>query len=79
MLAAAGFNCRGCELWTSRNQNSECFLVSKPRVTINACPDFGKFMGENRFKEDRKLLATIWERKEAKENDPWWSFFVGSR
>jgi hypothetical protein len=31
-------------------------------------------MGEHRFKDYRKLVAKIWETKEAQDNDPWWEF-----
>jgi hypothetical protein len=31
-------------------------------------------MGENRFKEYRKLVAKIWETKDNKDTDVWWGF-----
>jgi hypothetical protein len=74
MIAAAGFNCRGCELWATRNEISECFSDPKTWMTINESPNFGRYMGENRFKEYRKLIAKIWEKKETESEDVWWSF-----
>jgi Transposase IS4 len=73
-IGAAGFNCRGCELWTATSLENETLSDPRTWVTINENPDFGKFMGENRFKEYRKLVAKIWETKEAQDNDPWWEF-----
>ena len=67
MIAAAGFNCRGCELWTTRNQISECFSDPKTWMTINESPNFGKYMGENWFKEYRKLVAKNWEKRKRKQ------------
>jgi hypothetical protein len=37
-------------------------------------PNFGQYLGENRFKKYRKLIARIWENKDVKETDPWWEF-----
>jgi Transposase IS4 len=74
IIGAAGFNCRGCELWTTTNLENESLSDPRTWVTINENPDFGKFMGEHRFKDYRKLVAKIWETKEAQENDPWWAF-----
>ena len=37
-------------------------------------PNFGKFMGENQFKEYRKMIAMIWENDEVKDTDPRWEF-----
>jgi hypothetical protein len=74
MIAAAGFNCRGSELWKTTNLENETLQDPKTWVTINESPDFGKFMGENRFKEYRKLVAKIWETKDDKDTDVWWGF-----
>ena len=50
--------------------------MSDPKswMRINESPDFGKYMGESRFKEYRKLIAKIWDTKERKDHDPWWGF-----
>jgi hypothetical protein len=74
MIAAAGFNCRGCELWSASNRSEENISDPNTWVTINESADFGKYMGENRFKEYRKLIAKIWANKERMDNDPWWGF-----
>jgi hypothetical protein len=74
MVAAAGFNCRGCELWNTTSMNNETISDTKTWVTINESPDFGKYMSENRFKEYRKLIAKIWDTEEVKESNPWWGF-----
>ncbi len=74
IIAAAGYNCRGCELWASDDPDiSVCKDVKSWRSIIQS-PIFGKFMGENRFKEYRKLIPSIWEDKDAKESDTWWNF-----
>ncbi len=73
-IAAAGFNCRGCELWAKASKQDP--QVSDPKTwgNIIPSPDFGRYMGENRFKEYHKLIATIWQDKNIKECDPWWEF-----
>ena len=75
MIAAAGFNCRGCELWSASNRVNESISDLKTWVMINESPDFGKYMGENRFKEYRKLISKIWDTKEKEDSDPWWGFY----
>jgi hypothetical protein len=45
MIAAAGFNCRGCELWGTSHRLNESFSDPKTWVTTNDSPDFGKYMG----------------------------------
>ena len=66
IIAAAGFNCRGCELWAKDNKETW--------PTIMRSPDFGQYLGENRFKEFWKLIPCIWENPSARDSDPWWEF-----
>jgi hypothetical protein len=70
MIAAA-------ELWKTTNLDNETLQDSKTWVTINESSDFGNFMGENRFKEDRKLVAKVWDTKDDKDTDVWCGFFFG--
>ena len=74
IIAAAGYNCRGCELWASDDPDIPVCEDVKSWRSIIQSPNFGKFMGENRFKEYHKLIPSIWEDKDAKESDPWWNF-----
>jgi hypothetical protein len=74
MIAAAGFNCRGCELWAKASKHDPLDADPKTWGSIIPSPDFGRYMGENRFKEYRKLIATIWQDRNIKESDPWWEF-----
>ena len=74
IIAAAGYNCRGCELWAADDPKIIVCKDVKSWRSIIQSPNFGKFMGENRFKEYHKLIASIWEDKDAKESDPWWKF-----
>jgi hypothetical protein len=55
IIAAAGFNCRGCELWAKDNKETP---TADPKTwpTIMRSPDFGQYLGKNRFKEFRKLI-----------------------
>ena len=73
-MAAAGFNCRGCELWAKENTALPASADPKTWRSIIKSPDFGQYLGENRFKEYRKLIPRIWENKDVKESDPWWEF-----
>jgi len=74
LIAAAGYDWRGCELWASDDPDIPVCEDVKSWRSIIQSPNFGKFMGENRFKEYRKLIPSIWEDKDAKESDPWWNF-----
>ena len=74
MIAAAGFNCRGCELWAKPSEENPFDSDPKNWSSIIPSPDFGKYMGENWFKEYRKVIPTIWQDKNIKESDPWWEF-----
>jgi hypothetical protein len=74
MIAAAGFNCRGCELWAKPSEENPFDSDPKSWSSIIPSPDFGKYMGENRFKEYRKVIPKIWDNKDAKDSDPWWEF-----
>jgi hypothetical protein len=74
MIAAAGFNCRGCELWAKPSDENQIDSDPKSWSSIIPSPDFGKYMGENRFKEYRKVIPKIWDNKDAKDSDPWWEF-----
>ena len=59
MIAAAGFNCRGCELWAKASEQEPYDADPKTWGSIIPSPDFGRYMGENQFKEYRKVIATI--------------------
>ena len=74
IIAAAGFNCRGCELWAVDNPELAVTLDVKTWRSIIQSPNFGKYMGENRFKEYRKMIPAIWENPMVTETDPWWNF-----
>ncbi len=58
-VAAAGFNCRGCELWAKASKQDPLDSDPKTWGNIIPSPDFGRYMRENRFKEYRKVTATI--------------------
>jgi len=72
-IAAAGFNCRGCELWVKDNKETPA-ADPKTWPTIMRSPDFGQCLGENRFKEFWKLIPCIWENPSARDSDPWWEY-----
>jgi len=72
-IAAAGFNCRGAELWSKDNIETPG-ADPKTWPTIMRSPNFGQYLGENRYKEFRKLIPRIWENPWVKESDPWWEF-----
>jgi hypothetical protein len=67
IIAAAGFNCRGCELWRADDAKVPVCEDIKSWHSIIQSPDFGKFMEENQFKEYHKLIPSIWEDKDTKE------------
>jgi hypothetical protein len=73
-IAAAGFNCRGCELWKKDNQDAAATADPRTWQTIVKSPDFSVYISENRFKEYRKVIAKIWENDQVKDTDPWWEF-----
>jgi hypothetical protein len=74
MIAAAGYNCRSCELWSKDNEDVGETANPKTWVSVLKSPDFGKFMGESRFKEFCKVIPKIWENSAIKEADQWWEF-----
>jgi len=74
MIAAAGYDCRGCKLWATDSQDVPVMADPKTWQSILTGPNFGKFMGENQFKEYRKMIAMIWENDEVKDTDPRWEF-----
>ena len=74
MIAVAGFNCRGCELWAKAPKQDPLDADPKTWGSIIPSPDFGRYMGENRFKEYRKLIPKIWQDKNIQDSDPWWEF-----
>ena len=45
LITAVGYNCKGCELWKQEEGDSEQTWKS-----IVLLPDFGKYMGCNRYK-----------------------------
>jgi hypothetical protein len=63
MIAAAGFNFRGSELWKTTSLDNETLQDPKTWVTINESPNFGKFTGEISFKEYRKLVPKFGKQK----------------
>jgi hypothetical protein len=66
-VAAAGFNCKGCELWAKENTTSD---DPKTLQSIIKSPEFGQYyLGENRVKEYRKLISRIWVNKDVKDLD----------
>jgi len=75
IIAAAGFNCRGCELWAKDNKETP---TADPKTwsTIMRSPDFGQYLGENRVKEFQKLIPCIWENPSTRDSDPWWEFLA---
>jgi hypothetical protein len=67
-MAAVG---RGCELLAKENNELPPSANPKTWQSIIKSPNFGRYLVErNRFKEYRKLIAQIWENKDAKETDP---------
>jgi len=76
MVAAAGFNWRGCELWAKASKQDPMDSDPKTWGNIIPSPDFGRYMGGNRFKEYRKVIAAIWQDNNIKETDPWWEFIT---
>jgi hypothetical protein len=73
-IAAAGFNCRRCELWAKDNNEVPAIADLKTWQTIMKIPDFGQYLGENRLKEYCKSIARVWENNSIKELHPWWEF-----
>jgi len=59
MVATAGFNCRGCELWAKASKQEPLDADTKTWGNIILSPDFGRYMEENRLKEYWKVTATI--------------------
>jgi hypothetical protein len=59
MIAAAGFNCRGCEPWAKPPKQDPLDADPKTWGSIIPSPNFGRYMGENRFKEYQKLIPKI--------------------
>jgi hypothetical protein len=49
IIAAAGYNCRGCELLAADNPDIPVGENVKRWRSIIQSPNFGKYMGENRF------------------------------
>jgi hypothetical protein len=72
IIATAGYNCRGCELWAADDPDIPVCQDINSWCSIIQLLTFGKYMGENRFKEYHKLNPSIWEEKDAKDSDPWW-------
>jgi hypothetical protein len=54
MIAAAGYNYRGCELWSKDNEDVGVTANPKTWVSVLKSPDFGKFMGECQLRNSAK-------------------------
>ena len=61
MIAAAGYNCRGIDLW-QKEPSADCQFSSFDTTTwpsIIPAPNFERYMSSNRFKQWRKFIPYI--------------------
>ncbi len=79
MIAAAGYNVKGIELW-NKEPNAGCEAVSSDIASwpsIIPAPNFERYMSSNRFKQWRKYIpcmcADPTKQHDGKQDD-WWQF-----
>jgi hypothetical protein len=76
LIAAAGYNCKGVELWRKASGDAFSGDVSE-WPSIIPPPNFDRFMSSNRFKQWQKFIPIIWEDETLQfdgNQDPWWKF-----
>jgi hypothetical protein len=76
LIAAAGYNCKGVELWQKESGDAFSGDVSEWPSVIPP-PNFDRFMSANRFKQWRKFIPSIWANEALQldgKQDPWWQF-----
>jgi hypothetical protein len=57
-IAAAEVHCRGCKLWAKENNELPPSANPKTWQSIIKSLDFGKYLGDSRFKEYRKIKSS---------------------
>jgi hypothetical protein len=76
LIAAAGYNCKGVELW--RKVSGECFSSDVSEwPSVIPPPNFDCLMSSNHFKQWQKFIPIIWEDETLQfdgNQDPWWKF-----
>ena len=75
-IAAAGYNCKGVELW--RKESGDAFSGDASEwPSVIPPPNFDRYMSANRFKQWRKFIPLIWANEALQldgKQDPWWQF-----
>jgi hypothetical protein len=78
LIAAAGYNCKGAELWSKEPEGDIWFgndVSTWPNII--PAPNFSRFMSLNRFNQWRKFITFINKDPTLMHDgkqDPWWEF-----
>jgi len=78
LIAAAGYNCKGAELWNREPEGDIWFgndVSTWPNII--PAPNFSQFMSLNRFNQWRRFITSIHKDPTLMHDgkqDPWWEF-----